>query len=46
MTADDIPQLDEFREAARAWECDEDEPRCDARLKTVAKQKPASDKPE
>lgn len=36
-------QLDRFREAARALECDDDEARFDAKLKKVAK---AGKKPE
>jgi hypothetical protein len=39
-------QLDKFKEAARDLECDEDEARWDERLKKVAKQKPAPEKPE
>jgi transposase-like protein len=31
---------DKFKEAARELECDEDEARCDERLRKVAKQKP------
>jgi hypothetical protein len=33
-------QLDRFREAARALECDDDEARFDAKLKKVAKARP------
>lgn len=39
-------QLDKFKEAAREHEADEDEARWDERLKKVAKQKPAPEKPE
>lgn len=39
-------QLERFKEAARALECDEDEARWDATLKKVAKQKPALEKPD
>ena len=39
-------QLERFKEAARALECDEDETRWDERLKKVAKAKPAPEKPE
>jgi len=38
-------QSDKFKEAARAAECDEDEARWDERLKKVATQKPAPEKP-
>lgn len=38
-------QADKFKDAARAAECDEDEARWDERLKKVAGQKPAPDKP-
>ena len=38
-------QGDKFREAARAAECDPDEARWDAKLKRVAKQRPAPGKP-
>lgn len=36
----DVSQLDRFKEAARALECDDDEARFDAKLKKVAKAKP------
>lgn len=36
-------QIDRFREAARALECDDDEARFDAKLKKVAKAKPKDD---
>ena len=39
-------QADKFKEAARELECDEDEAHWDERLKKVAKQKPAPEKPE
>lgn len=40
-------QLDRFREAARALECDDDEEHFDAKLKKVAKApKPKDEKPE
>jgi hypothetical protein len=38
-------QSERFVQAARALECDEDEARWDERLKKVAKQKPAPEKP-
>ncbi len=37
-------QLDKFKEAARALECDDDESRFDERVKKLVKQKPV-DKP-
>ena len=39
-------QLDKFKEAARAAECDEDEARWDERLRKVARQRPEEEKPE
>ena len=36
-------QLDRFREAARALECDDDDARFDERLKKVAKAKPPAE---
>lgn len=40
-------QLDRFREAARALECDDDEAHFDAKLKKVVKApKPKDEKPE
>ena len=39
-------QLGEFKQAARELECDEDEARWDDRLRKVAEQKPAPEKPE
>jgi hypothetical protein len=39
-------QSDKFKQAARELECDEDEARWDKRLKKVAKQKTAAEKPE
>lgn len=44
--AEDKSQLDKFKEAARELEADEDEARWEARLKKVAKYKPAPEKPE
>jgi hypothetical protein len=41
-----LPQIEKFKQAARDLECDEDEARWDDRLKKVAKQKPAPEKPE
>ncbi len=41
-------QLDKFKEAARALECDDDEARFDERMKKLVKHKPAekpSEKP-
>lgn len=42
---DQQSQLDKFKEAARALECDEDESRWDERLKKVAKHRSTSEKP-
>jgi hypothetical protein len=42
----ELSQAERFKQAARDLECDEDEVRWDAKLKKVAKQKPAPDKPE
>ncbi len=39
-------QVERFQQAARELECDEDEGRWDERLRKVAKQRPAPDKPE
>ena len=39
-------QSDKFKATARELECDEDEARWDERLKKVARQKPAPEKPE
>jgi hypothetical protein len=45
--ADERPsQLDKFKEAARALECDDDEARFDERVKKLVRHKPVSDKPE
>ena len=41
--ADDKPQLDKFKEAARAAECDEDEARWDERLRVIATRNPKAD---
>jgi hypothetical protein len=38
--ADDRPQLDKFREAARALECDDDDERFKSRVKKLVKHKP------
>lgn len=38
--SDDKPQLDKFKEAARALECDDDEARFDERMKKLVKRKP------
>ncbi|MBF9152756.1 hypothetical protein [Novosphingobium jiangmenense] len=38
-------QLDKFKDAARELEADEDEARWEARLKNVAKHKPAPETP-
>jgi len=43
---DSTEQVERFRQAARDLECDEDEARWDERLKKVAEQKPAPEKPE
>jgi hypothetical protein len=40
MTQDKKPQLDRFKEAARALGCDEDEAAFDEKLKAIARQKP------
>jgi hypothetical protein len=45
-TKADQSQLDRFKEAARAAECDEDDARWEARLKRVVKHKPVPEKPE
>jgi len=39
------PQSDKFKEAARELECDEDEKAWEERLRKVASQKPAPEKP-
>lgn len=39
-------QSDKFKEVARELECDEDEGRWNEKLKQVARQKPAPEKPE
>lgn len=39
-------QLDKFKAAARALECDDDEARFDERVKKLVKQKPVPEKPE
>ncbi|WBX83548.1 hypothetical protein [Sphingosinicella microcystinivorans] len=39
------PQSDKFKEAARELECDEDEKAWEDRLRKVACQKPAAEKP-
>ena len=39
-SADDKPQLDKFKEAARKLECDDDEQRFKERLGRLAKPKP------
>ena len=39
-------QASRFKRTARDLECDEDEARCDERLKKVAKGKPEPEKPE
>jgi hypothetical protein len=44
--SDDNAQLDKFKQAAREREADEDEAHWDARLKKIAKAKPAPEKPE
>lgn len=41
-----LAQADRFAELARALECDEDEAAFDAKLREVAKHKPAPEKPE
>jgi hypothetical protein len=45
MTDKPQTQLDKFKQAAKELEADEDDGRWDERLKKVAKQKPAPDKP-
>ena len=40
MTQEKKPQIDRFKEAARALGCDEDEAAFDEKLKAIAKQKP------
>ncbi len=39
-------QSDKFKQAARELDCDEDEARWDERLRKVAGQKPAPEKPD
>lgn len=39
------PQSDKFKEAARELECDEDEKAWEDKLRKVASQKPAPEKP-
>lgn len=48
ITNPKTPQLDKFKEAARALECDDDEARFDERVKKLVKQKrvPGPEKPE
>lgn len=46
MTDLNPTQLDKFKEAARALECDEDEARFDERVKKLVKHKPVPEKPE
>jgi hypothetical protein len=41
----DKPQIDRFKEAARALGCDENEAAFDGKLKVIAKQKPKIEKP-
>lgn len=40
-----LPQLDRFKEAARALECDDDEAKLKATLTKIAKAKPKDEKP-
>jgi hypothetical protein len=42
---DDKPQLNKFKDAARALECDDDEARFNERLRKLVKHKPV-EKPE
>ncbi|MCP5340883.1 MAG: hypothetical protein H6901_01540 [Rhodobacteraceae bacterium] len=42
----DKPQVDKFKEIARALECDDDEAHFDAKLKKVAKVKLKDEKPD
>ena len=52
MGADDgghqakLSQIDRFKQAARALECDDDETRFDERVKKLVKQKPAPEEGE
>jgi hypothetical protein len=48
MSDEPKPQLDKFKEAARALECDDDEARFNERVKKLVRQKPAPEpeKPE
>jgi hypothetical protein len=46
LSSSPTKQIDRFKEATRALECDEDETRWDERLKKVAAQKPKPEKPE
>jgi hypothetical protein len=43
-TPDTKPQIDRFRETARALECDEDEAAFKAKLAVIARQKPKEEK--
>ena len=43
MENDKTPQIDRFREAALALECDDDEARFDAKLKKIAKASKSKD---
>jgi len=44
--AEPKPQIDKFKEAARALECDDDDQSFKDKLKKLVKHKPAQEKPE
>lgn len=46
MTDPKPSQLDKFKEAARALECDDDDQRFKDKLKRLVKHKPVPEKPE
>lgn len=46
MSEAEKPQIEKFRDAARALECDDDDQTFKDRLAFVAKQKPKADKPD
>lgn len=46
MSAEDKTQIDKFKDAARALECDDDDQRFKDRIKKLVKHKPVPEKPE
>ena len=44
--AEQKPQIDKFKEAARALECEDDDQRFKDKLKKLVKHKPVAEKPE